>query len=130
MRAQTGKDPERNQIWNQNQAKEDNCAKETWKKCCIKVIQTTIRQKVSLSSPMCLYTCTLFLPNKHFFWLHWFPSCCRNLFLQSWCAKALSLALVSGGLVARFQCSPCVCWLLSLAGVLKSCLKLLQVEAT
>ena len=39
----TGEDPEINQIWTQDEAKQDDWPGETWKKCPMEVIQTTTR---------------------------------------------------------------------------------------
>ena len=46
--AHTWEDPEMYQIWTQNQTKQDDWSKETQKKCPIKMIQTTIRARLSL----------------------------------------------------------------------------------
>ena len=106
MCAQTWKDPEINQIRNQNQANQDNWPKETWKNCCIKVIQTTMREKVSLSSPMCLSTCTFFPPNKHFFCITGFHLA-EIYFYKADVPRPCHWPLFSGGLVARFYCPHC-----------------------
>ena len=58
-------DPKINQVWTQNQAKQDDWPKETRKMCPIKVTQLSWGP-VSLNLPVCLSTCTLFSPNKHF----------------------------------------------------------------
>ena len=51
MHTNTGEDPEINQIWTQNEAKQDDWSKETRKKRPIKVIQTTTKGHDSLSEP-------------------------------------------------------------------------------
>ena len=82
----------------------------------------------SLSEPthVCLFTCTIFPPNKHFTCFTIFRLC-GNSFLQRWRARALSLA---SGLVVRIQRSHC-CGLTSISGrEPKSCFKPLKAEAT
>ena len=68
MSTQTCEDPEIKQIQTQNQAEQGDWLKETWKKCSIKVIETTMRARLSVSEPThMLFTCTLlFFPNKRF----------------------------------------------------------------
>ena len=63
----TGEDPEINQIRILNQAKQDDCPKETRKKCPIKVIQTATRAQLPGPARVSGHTYgTLFSPNKHF----------------------------------------------------------------
>ena len=63
----TWKDPEKNQIKTQNQAKQNDWSKRTWKKRPINVTQTTTEGvTLSLSSSMYLSTRTFFPPKKHF----------------------------------------------------------------
>ena len=58
----TWEDPEICQIWTVNQANQSDWLKGTWKKYIRKVIKTATRvqtQRLSLSSPVCLSTCTV-----------------------------------------------------------------------
>ena len=71
---------------------------------------------LSLSPPVCLSTCTLFPPNKHFVSL--LSAFMGIHFCKAVWARALSLAT---GLVVRIQCSHC-CGLTSV-WELKSCFK-------
>ena len=56
---------------------------------CISDSNSHKRVTLSLSSPVCLSTRTLFPPNKHLF--HYFPSLCGNSYLHSWWARTLLL---------------------------------------
>ena len=81
---------------------------------------------LSLSPPVCLSTCILFPPNKHFTCFTTFHLC-GNSFLQSRRARTLSLAT---GLVARIQHSHCH-GPTSISGwEPKPCFKSLQAKAT
>ena len=115
------------QIWTQNQAKQDDWPEENPEEMShISDSNYHEGRTLPLSPPVCLSTCTLFPPNKHF---TCFTTCrlCGNSFLQSRRARALSLVT---GLVARIQCSHC-CSLTSISGrELKSCFKPLQAKAT
>ena len=59
--------------------------------------------QIFLCLPVCLSTPTLSPANKHFSYFTTF-CLCRNAFLQSWRAQALSLTT---GLVVRIWCSHC-----------------------
>ena len=82
---------------------------------------------LSLNSPVCLFTRTLFPPNKQLYWFYSFPSLCGNSFLSSQRARALSL--VPGGLVARIQGSHCLGLTSASGRDLKSCFEPLQSKA-
>ena len=60
-------DPEINQIQTQNQAEQGDWPKETWKKCPVKVTESTVSAH-SLWAHLCVYSHALysFLPNKCF----------------------------------------------------------------
>ena len=87
----TGEDPEIYQIQTQNQAKQDDWPKETWKKCPIKVIQTTTRARLSLSPPVCLSTHTVL------FFLLINTLLASLLYISMW--KFISTKLTGQGLV-------------------------------
>ena len=104
MHMRTQEDPEIYQIRAQNQAQQSDWPKKTWKKCPIKVIQATVRVRLSLSPPVGLSTCAIFFfvltnPCYTTFYL------CGNSFLQSQKIKALSLTT---GLVARIWYPDCL----------------------
>ena len=76
---------------------------------------------------MCLFTCTLFPPNRQLCWFYPFPSLHGNSFLSG--QRALALSLVPGGPVARIHCSHCL-GLASVSGrELKSRFEPLQPKA-
>ena len=123
--------PEINQIQTQKQAKQNDWSKETWKKCPIKVVQTTTRVRLSdsLSLSESVHVSihmnyTLFLLiNTCFNTFHLWGSS----FLQSWRTTALSLTT---SLAARIWCFH-HCGLTSVSGQEpKPCFKSLQAEAT
>ena len=103
--------PEINQIQTQKQAKQNDWPKETWKKCPIKVIQTTMRVWLSLWVLQCVSTHTVpfFLLINMFHCFHLWG----NYFLQSWRARALSLTT---SLVTRIWHSHYHGWSQSLVG--------------
>ena len=128
MHAHTWEDPEIKQIRTQNETKQDDWPKETWKKCPIKVIQTTRKPTLSPSLPLCAYSHVLFFLLIHTSLISLLSvSLWKFIFRKATRARALSLAT---GLVARIQRSRCHS-LTSVSGQeSKSCFKLLQAKAT
>ena len=103
-------DPEIQQMWTQDQAKQGAWRKETWKKRCIKVPQTSTRAGLSASLSVGLSTQTL-------------PSCSTLPsvfagvhFLKAGAPGPRHWPLVLAALVARMQHVLASAWLSSLAG--------------
>ena len=90
MSTHTWDKPEINQIRTQNQAKQDDWPKETWKKCPNKWFKLPQGSDSPSESTVCLSTRTLLPPNKHFTCFTTFHLC-------------VEMPLVLGGLVARIQ---------------------------
>ena len=70
------------------------------------LLNTARHDSLSLSPPVCLFTRTLFPPNRQLCWFYPFPSLHGNSFLSG--QRALALSLVPGGPVARIHCSHCL----------------------
>ena len=101
MCAYTGEGPESDQIWTQNQKKQDETRKNFH---MLRDLNYPKGTTLSLRPPVFVYPHVFFPPNKHFvttFHLCW------NFFLQSRQARALQLATGPWGLVAKIQCSHC-----------------------
>lgn len=116
-----------NQIQTQNPGKAKWLVKKTtWKKCPINAWLTPPRgcDSLSLSSPMCLSTCTFFPPKKHF---PCFTTFC--LYVEILFYRALLLVNFPDDLVARIQHSPLSLLNTKLQYQPKSCLKQ-QAKAT
>ena len=128
MHAHTWENPEVYQIRTLKQANQNDWPKETWKKCPIKVLQTAMRARLSLSLPVCLSTRTvLLLSLMNTFLVSLLSVFVGILFLQSCRARALSLTT---GLVARIRCSHHRDTTSFSVWELKPCFKPLQAKAT
>ena len=126
MFSHTWEDPEINQIWMQNQAKQDDPPKKAQQKGPIYVRDSNYHEGTtfSLSPPMCLSTCTLLPPNKHFTCFTTFCLCVEIHFYTADGPGPYHWSMVPGGLVTRIQ--PSV-----ISGQEpKSCSKPLQAEGT
>ena len=127
----TREDPVIYQIRIQNQAKQNDWPIETWKKCPIKVAQTTARVSFSLSPPMGLSTCTVLVSLLVILLLfHYFLSLVGIHLCTADGPGPCHWPQVPGGPVARIQYTH---WqgLTSVSGwEPKLCFKPLQAEAT